>query len=117
MASGEPQPLLSSPARTTMTGEDTRMASPIVRATSRRRFLQYLAASPLFASGALSAYGTEAPSKLPDPMIWAPSSGDLIDSPKAAINVFDFEPVARKNVPPAHFGYIDRKSVVQGGSG
>src|SRR5713226_9582291 len=82
------------------------MPSPIVRATSRRRFLQYLAGSPLFASGALSAYGMEAPSKLPDPMIWAPAGGELIDSPKVAINVFDFEPVARKNVPPAHFGYM-----------
>jgi 4-hydroxymandelate oxidase len=83
------------------------MTSPIVRANSRRRFLQYLAASPLFASGALSAYGTEAPSKWPDPMIWAPAGGgELIDRPKDAINVFDFEPVARKNVPPAHFGYM-----------
>jgi 4-hydroxymandelate oxidase len=83
------------------------MTWPIVRATSRRRFLQYLAASPLFASGALSAYGAEAPSKWPDPMIWAPAGGgELIDRPKDAINVFDFEPVARKNVPPAHFGYM-----------
>src|SRR5260221_6011611 len=39
-------------------------------------------------------------------MIWAPASGDLIDSPKVAINVVAFEPVARKNVPPAHFGYM-----------
>ena len=82
------------------------MTSPTIRASSRRRFLQYLAASPLFASGALSAYGTEVPSKLPDPMVWAPAGGDLIDNPKLAINVFDFEPVARKNVPPAHFGYM-----------
>jgi 4-hydroxymandelate oxidase len=82
------------------------MASPIVRATSRRRFLKYLAGSPLFASGALSAFGMEAPSKLPDPMVWAPAGGEPIDSPKQAINVFDFEPVARKNVPPAHFGYM-----------
>jgi 4-hydroxymandelate oxidase len=82
------------------------MSSPIVRATSRRRFLQYLAGSPLFASGALSAYGNEAPSKLPDPMIWAPAGAELIDKPKDAIDVFDFEPVARKNVPPAHFGYM-----------
>ena len=81
------------------------MTSPIVRA-SRRRFLQYLAGSPLLASAALSAYGAEAPSKLPDPMIWAPASGELIGSPKDAINVFDFEPVARQNVPPAHFGYM-----------
>jgi 4-hydroxymandelate oxidase len=82
------------------------MTSPLVRATSRRRFLQYLAASPLFASGELSAHGMETPSKMPDPMVWAPPSGDLIDGPKDAINVFDFEPVARRNVPPAHFGYM-----------
>jgi 4-hydroxymandelate oxidase len=82
------------------------MKPPVIRAASRRRFLQYLAASPLFASGAFSASGTEAPSKLSDPMIWAPAGGDLIDDPKRAINVFDFEPVARQNVPPAHFGYM-----------
>src|SRR5271168_558201 len=82
------------------------MTSPIVLATSRRRFLQYLAGSPLFASGAISAYGMEAPSKLPDPMIWAPAGGELIKTPKDAINVFDFESVARQNVPPAHFGYM-----------
>jgi isopentenyl diphosphate isomerase/L-lactate dehydrogenase-like FMN-dependent dehydrogenase len=39
-------------------------------------------------------------------MIWAPATDELIKSPKDAINVFDFEPVARKNVPPAHFGYM-----------
>src|SRR5580692_2917263 len=82
------------------------MTSSSVLATSRRRFLQYWAGSPLFASGAISAYGMEAPSKLPDPMIWAPADGELIKSPKDAINVFDFEPVARQNTPPAHFGYM-----------
>ncbi len=81
------------------------MTSPIVR-TSRRKFLQYIAASPVVASGAIEAYGMEAPSKLPDPMIWAPTDHELIKNPKDAINVFDFEPVARKNVPPAHFGYM-----------
>jgi 4-hydroxymandelate oxidase len=30
----------------------------------------------------------------------------LISNPKDAINVFDFEPVMRRNVPPAHFGYM-----------
>jgi 4-hydroxymandelate oxidase len=78
-----------------------------VRDTNRRRFLQYLAASPLMASGALSAYGAETPSKLPDPRLWAPpGGGDLIKSPKDAINVFEFEPVAYQNTPPAHFGYM-----------
>ncbi|HEY2424536.1 MAG TPA: alpha-hydroxy acid oxidase [Pseudolabrys sp.] len=81
------------------------MTSPIV-CTSRRKFLQYLAASPLVASGAIDVCGMEAPSKLPDPMIWGLADRELIKSPKDAINVFDFEPVARKNVPPAHFGYM-----------
>jgi isopentenyl diphosphate isomerase/L-lactate dehydrogenase-like FMN-dependent dehydrogenase len=75
----------------------------------RRRFLQFLAASPLLAAGAGSALAeTLLPkAKLPDPLMWAPmDAGDLIKSPKQAINVFDFEPVCRQNVPPAHFGYM-----------
>ena len=80
------------------------------QATSRRRFLQFLAASPLFAYGSFSAFAGEGPTagtKLPDPIMWAPlRTEDLIKSPKEAINVFDFEPVCRANVPPAHFGYM-----------
>src|SRR6516164_5721078 len=75
--------------------------------TSRRRFLQFLAASPLLAASDLAAMAAEVPSRLPDPMIWAPRSLDkLIASPKEAISIFDFEPVAAKNIPPAHFGYM-----------
>jgi 4-hydroxymandelate oxidase len=78
-----------------------------VQATSRRRFLQFLAASPLVGTADFAAFAQELPSKLPDPMIWAPPhTMSLIKSPKEAINVFDFEPVMRKNVPPAHFGYM-----------
>ena len=68
----------------------------------RRRFLQFLAASPF----AGSAWAQFAPKQsLPDPIPWAALEPDkLIKSPKEAINVFDFEPVARQNVPPAHFG-------------
>src|SRR5213596_145972 len=73
-----------------------------IHAASRRRFLKYLAASPLFAQNALA----EGLRPL-DPMVWAPRNLDkLIASPKDAINVFDFEPVMKKNVPPAHFGYM-----------
>jgi 4-hydroxymandelate oxidase len=84
------------------------MTSPICRATSRRRFLEYLAASPLcFLPGRLQADGLGAPSKLPDPIIWGPQTLDrLIKDPKEAITVFDFEPVAKLKVPPAHFGYM-----------
>ena len=77
---------------------------------SRRRFLQFLAGSPLVAYGGFSAFAGEGPlpaAKLSDPLIWAPLKADeLIKSAKEAVNVFDFEPVARKNVPPAHFGYM-----------
>src|SRR5207244_386671 len=37
---------------------------------------------------------------------WRRRTEDLIKSPAEAINVFEFEPVARKTVPPAHFGYM-----------
>ena len=80
------------------------------QAINRRRFLKFVAASPLFAYGGFSAFAGEGPTavtKLPDPIMWAPfKTEDLIKSPKEAINVFDFEPVMRHNVPPAHFGYM-----------
>jgi isopentenyl diphosphate isomerase/L-lactate dehydrogenase-like FMN-dependent dehydrogenase len=61
----------------------------------------------LLAWSGAGALAHEAPSRLPDPMTWAPRDlGELIKSPQDAINVFDFEPVAFKNVPPAHFGYM-----------
>jgi 4-hydroxymandelate oxidase len=51
---------------------------------ARRAFLQYLAASPLFAQS-------------------APAS---LAKPEDAINVFDFQAAARQILPPAHFGYL-----------
>jgi 4-hydroxymandelate oxidase len=73
-----------------------------VHVVSRRRLLQFMAASPLFAHGAL-AQGLH-PS---DPVDWAPRDLDkLIADPAEALDVFDFEPVMKKNVPPAHFGYM-----------
>lgn len=71
--------------------------------SARRRFLKYLAASPLLAGSDLLAQGQ----RLPDPMVWAPRTLDkLIEQPREALSVFDFEPVMHKNVPPAHFGYM-----------
>jgi len=75
--------------------------SPITIA-SRRRMLQFLAASPLFAHGALAQT-----LRSTDPMEWAPRDlAKLIADPTQAIDVFDFEPVMKQNVPPAHFGYM-----------
>src|SRR5687768_8617725 len=90
------------------------------RFENRRQLLKWLAASPLLAVpglAGLAALGAEAlaeatqapggrPQPLPDPIIWAPANlQDPITRPEDAINVFDFEPVARKNIPPTHFGY------------
>jgi 4-hydroxymandelate oxidase len=75
---------------------------------NRRQFLQWMSASPLLASPAVWAADALAPTtRLPDPIMWGSlTPQQLIADPKNAINVFDFELVCRKNVPPAHFGYM-----------
>src|ERR1700749_4533647 len=78
------------------------MSRPNLQTTSRRRLLQFLAASPLLAQDAL-AQGA----RPDDPVDWAPRELDkLIADPTQALDVFDFEPVMKKNVPPAHSGYM-----------
>ena len=74
----------------------------------RRRFLQFLTASPLAAAASSSLAQTLVPgAREADPRMWAPyDPNHLIKDPKEAINVFDFEPVARQKIPPAHFGYM-----------
>ena len=75
----------------------------MVSAANRRRFLRYLAASPLAANAEALAQA----STLPDPMIWGPRQLEtLITGPREAQSVFDFEPVMHKHVQPAHFGYM-----------
>jgi len=81
---------------------------------SRRRFLQMLSASPLFASHGLLGWsfanllGTgEVTEK--NFLGWLDSlqqSDEVISSPEQAIDVMDFEPAARRALPPAHFGYL-----------
>jgi 4-hydroxymandelate oxidase len=69
---------------------------------SRRRLLQFLAASPLLAPDALAEALRSS-----DPTEWAPRDLEkLIADPAQAIDVFDFEPVMKQKVPPAHFGYM-----------
>ena len=60
---------------------------------SRRRFLRFLAASPLLLT----------PRALPSLLA---QDAELIASPDLAVNVFDFETVARQKLPPAHFAYM-----------
>src|SRR6187431_3347145 len=72
--------------------------------TSRRRLLSFLAASPLLGGPAVFAQELR---RLPDPMVWGSRTFDrLIGTPREALVVFDFEAVAHKNLPPAHFGYL-----------
>jgi 4-hydroxymandelate oxidase len=77
------------------------------QAEHRRQFLRWLAASPLLAAPGASDLFAQDSLKRADPMIWATTPDtEMIKSPKDAINVFDFEAVARQKVPPAHFGYM-----------
>ncbi len=79
------------------------MGRALTPALNRRRFFEFLAASPLFAATDVMAQVE----RLPDPMVWAPRLIDkLIESPRDAIDVFDFELAAHRKVPPAHFGYL-----------
>src|SRR6267143_6754556 len=83
------------------------MSAPDIRSESRRQFLKFLSGSPLLAYSGLgtgAADGPTTPPRLSDPILWAPlRTEDLIKSPAEAINVFDFEPVARKTVPAGAF--------------
>lgn len=61
--------------------------------SARRRFLKYLAASPLLIP----------PARL---LLTGQETGEAISAPEQALNVFDFEAAARQKLPPAHFGYV-----------
>ena len=59
---------------------------------NRRRFLQFMAGSPLFIAGVPT---------------WRQfGEGEAITDPKDALNVFDFREVAERVLPPAHYGYL-----------
>ena len=81
---------------------------------SRRRFLRFLAASPVlttpfFESGLLTRLfaAQDAPSRSAPAKLADTARGDgLITRVEQALDVMDFEPVARKVLPPAHFGYL-----------
>jgi 4-hydroxymandelate oxidase len=66
---------------------------------TRRTFLKYLAASPLYA-GIPCIAQSFADTTSPQTIDGAPACCS------DALDVFDFEPIARKNIPPAHWGYL-----------
>ncbi len=83
--------------------------------SARRKFLRYLAASPLIGNGAtlgavsalIGALPVEALAQSYDVLrAQTKKIGDIIDAPEDALDVFDFEPAARKALPAAHFGYL-----------
>src|SRR5881227_2943728 len=80
---------------------------------TRRKFLRMLSASPLLASPGFLAsfFANSAGGEVTDKKFlgWSDSfqqSDDVISSPDQALDVMDFEPAARKAIPPAHFGYL-----------
>lgn len=74
---------------------------------SRRAFLRFLAGSPLLAllPACVDERGVADRGASPDTLS-ARGLADLIRSPDEALNVFDFEAVARETLPPAHWGYL-----------
>jgi isopentenyl diphosphate isomerase/L-lactate dehydrogenase-like FMN-dependent dehydrogenase len=81
-----------------------------VRRTARRRLLQLAAASPLAAAGLWSTPLGELLSGLAQTAGASPQipkdDAALIAKAEDALDVFDFEAVARRTLPPAHFGYL-----------
>jgi 4-hydroxymandelate oxidase len=81
---------------------------------ARRSFLRMLIASPLFAGSHfchgnltnLLAADAVTPGKALAGLEISQQSNDVISSPEQALDILDFEPVARKALPPAHFGYL-----------
>ena len=81
---------------------------------ARRRFLRMLVASPIFASSHFvgsSLTNLVTTNVVPEGKPLAgleilQQSDDVISSPDQALDVMDFEPAARKALPPAHFGYL-----------
>lgn len=74
---------------------------PVRSGTARREFLKYLALSPaIVSSGGLGKFLAEAGICGQFP------GGEAIKTPGEALNVFDFETVARQNVSQGHWAYM-----------
>ena len=72
---------------------------------ARRKFLKLLLGSPLLAYASIpKVLGDNIMD--PDLQYILSQTHALIDSPDKALTIFDLEAVARKNLPPAQYGYI-----------
>ena len=76
---------------------------------SRRRFLRYLALSPALASPVFMGGSLRKALSLDfddPPAERSSSSSESIASAEQALDVMEFEALARKRLPPAHFAYL-----------
>ena len=85
---------------------------------SRRQFLAFLAGSPLLAAAGFDAdalehlahattRGSDQALRLAQRVVEHGASAEgVIQSAKDALSVFDFEPVAKQNIPVSHWGYL-----------
>ncbi len=87
------------------------MKSQTPNSLSRRRFIEYLSASPLYLPAVMSAAG--AVGRAPASPAFLQSARDttgpaqsLIPSATDALNVFDFMPVAQQKIAPQHRAYL-----------
>jgi isopentenyl diphosphate isomerase/L-lactate dehydrogenase-like FMN-dependent dehydrogenase len=76
--------------------EEFQMRDAAPRLIDRRALLRFLAASPLVAGLKV----------LPRWLGGGTQEPEIITAAKDALDIFDFEAVARKNLSPAHFGYL-----------
>ncbi|MSU24166.1 MAG: alpha-hydroxy-acid oxidizing protein [Opitutus sp.] len=82
------------------------MPTPTSDSVNRRKFLQFLAASPLFAYAGAGGVALASRSRAWSAENLAPP-GALLPSAADAFNVFDLEAVARTKIPVAHLAYLD----------
>ena len=73
------------------------MSYLIDQKNSRRNFLKFLAASPLFSANLVLSHNMN-------------EEGNFILNVKDALDVFDFKAAAKKILPPAHYGYLSTGS-------
>ena len=82
--------------------------------TDRRQFLQFLAGSPLLATAGLSSrqlhdLTSHSPRRASESFSLAQQAlqgSPVIGSASEALDVFDFEPVAKTKIPVAHWAYL-----------